>query len=135
MQAHIPKMAKELERFVKAYRYGEWIGYVTQDFEFKNFIKGLEWFAKSGCVGCLQGGGMPRCEIRSCCKEKGLKNCYFCTDFVKCEKLGYQRETYKIDENYERIKEIGYEEWLKEQEEKTRQDFDNIYFLEGKTSK
>jgi len=98
-------------------------------------MKGLAWFASSGCAGCLQGGGMPNCEVRNCCREKSLKNCYFCKDFVKCEKLGYQKETYEIDENYRRIKKIGYENWLKEQEEKMRQDFDNIHFLEGKTSK
>jgi hypothetical protein len=46
---------------------------VTKDFEFENFMKGLNWFANSSCVGCLQGGGMPKCEVRNCCKEKGLK--------------------------------------------------------------
>jgi len=134
VQVRIPKMAEELKRFVEAYGYGEWIGHITQDFNFENFVKGLEWFANSGCPSCLQGGGMPNCEVRNCCTARGLKNCYFCEDFLKCEKLGYQKETYKIDENYRRIKEIGYENWLKEQEEKLRQSFDNIHFLERKIS-
>jgi len=128
-------MAEELNRFVHAYRYGEWIGFMTQEFEFENFMKGLEWFANSGCSGCLQGGGMPTCEIRNCCKEKGFNNCYFCSDFLKCEKLDYQRETYKINENYERIKQVGYENWLKEPEKKSEANFDNIWFLEKRTSK
>jgi hypothetical protein len=81
MQKRIPNIAKELKRFIQAYRYGEWIGYVTKDFEFENFMKGLNWFANSGCVGCLQGGGMPKCDVRNCCKEKGLKNCYFWQKF------------------------------------------------------
>jgi len=132
MQRRIPKAAEELKRFIEAYRYGEWIAYVTKSFEFQNFIRGLDWFANSGCKGCRQEGGMPNCEIRDCCKEKGLENCYFCKDFSKCEKLGYQRETYQIDKNYARIKQIGYEKWLKEQEEKLSADFDNIYFLEKK---
>ena len=130
MQTLIPKMAQELKRFIHAYRYGEWIGYVTQDFAFENFMKGLNWFANSSCSGCLQGGGMPTCEIRNCCKEKDLKNCYFCENFLKCNRLEYQRQTYGINENYARIKEIGYENWLKEQEEKAKKNFDNIYFLE-----
>jgi hypothetical protein len=130
MQKRIPNMAKELKRFVEAYGYGEWIGYVTKDFEFENFMKGLNWFANSSCVGCLREGGMPKCEVRSCCKEKGLKNCYFCEDFLECEKIGYQKETYGINENYDRIKRIGYEKWVKEQEEKLKEDFDNIHYLE-----
>lgn len=135
MQTRIPKMAKEFRRFVEAYRYGEWIGYVTQEFTFENFMKGLQWFANSGCRGCLLGGGMPTCEVRNCCKEKSFKNCYFCENFPKCEKLAYQRETYKIDENYEKIKRLEYENWLKEQEEKQKANFDNIWFLEKKAVK
>jgi hypothetical protein len=130
MQKRIPNIAKELKRFIQAYRYGEWVGYVTKDFEFENFMRGLNWFANSSCVGCLQGGGMPKCEVRNCCKEKGLKNCYFCENFLECEKLSYQKETYRINENYDRIKRIGYEKWVKEQEEKLKEDFDNIYYLE-----
>lgn len=125
-------MAEELKRFVRAYKYGDWIQHATQDFEFGNFMKGLNWFANSGCNGCLQGGGMPNCEIRTCCKNKGLKNCYFCGDFAKCEKLGYQKATYGINESHDRIGQIGYKDWLKEQKEKASQGFDNIYFLEEK---
>ncbi|MEM2598916.1 MAG: DUF3795 domain-containing protein [Thermoproteota archaeon] len=63
-------------------------------------MKGLDWFANSGCPGCLKGGGMPRCEVRACCLQRGLKNCYFCGEFSGCEKLGYQKET---EENYDNI--------------------------------
>jgi hypothetical protein len=128
-------MAEELKRFIHAYKYGEWVGHVTQEFEFENFMKGLNWFAKSNCSGCIQGGGMPTCEVRNCCKEKGFNNCYFCNDFLKCEKLGYQRETYKINENHERIKQVGYENWLKGQRKKSEANFDNIWFLEKRASK
>lgn len=131
MQARIPEMAEELRRFVEAYRYGEWIEFMTQDFDFQNLMMGLKWFASSGCKGCLQGGGMPNCEIRKCCLEKGLKNCYFCQDFLECVKIGYQKETYRIEENYRRIRQIGYGKWLKEQEEKLKENFDNIQFLEN----
>jgi hypothetical protein len=125
-------MTEELKRFVQAYKYEDWIQHITQDFEFGNFMKGLNWFANSGCNGCLQGGGMPNCEIRTCCKEKGLRNCYFCRDFEECEKLGYQKATYKINDSYIRINQIGYENWLKEQKEKASKGFDNIHFLEQK---
>jgi hypothetical protein len=126
-------MAEELRRFVQSYRYGEWIQHITQDFEFSDFMKGLDWFANSGCESCLQDGGMPNCEVRICCEGKGLKNCYSCGDFTKCGKLGYQKATYEINENHDRIGQIGYENWLKEQNEKTSKGFDNIYFLEKKS--
>lgn len=135
MQTRIPRMAKELKRFVEAYRYGEWISYVTQDFAFEGFMNGLNWFANSGCRGCLQGGGVPTCGVRNCCREKNLDNCYSCEDFLKCAKLAYQRETYGIDENYKKIKRFGYENWVKDQEKKHKAEFDNIWFLEKKTSK
>jgi hypothetical protein len=129
MKSRIPEMAQKLERSVQAYKYGDWIPHITQDFQFGNFMKGLNWFSNSSCTGCLEGGGMQSCEVRICCKKKGLKNCYFCADFPKCEKLKYQKETYRIAESYKTIKQIKYENWLKNQEEKARENFDNIYFL------
>jgi hypothetical protein len=133
VKSRVPEMAQELKRFVQAYKYGDWIPHITHDFEFENFMKGLSWFVNSSCKGCLKGGGMPSCEVRICCKEKSLKNCYSCGDFLKCDKLKYQKATYKIDENYKTIREIGYENWLKSQEEKARKDFDNIHFLDRRT--
>ena len=73
---------------------------------------------------------MPNCEVRNCCRGKGFDNCYFCKDFLKCAKLAYQKETYKIEENYARIKQVGYERLLKGQESKSKENFDNIHYLE-----
>lgn len=43
------------------------------------------------CDGCLASGGRlfsycQVCEIRTCCREKGLENCAHCDDYA-CEKL------------------------------------------------
>ena len=46
-----------------------------------------------------------------------------------CEKLSYQKETYQIGEHYERINQVGYESWLREQEKKIDEKFDNIEYL------
>ncbi|MCL6579669.1 MAG: DUF3795 domain-containing protein [Candidatus Bathyarchaeota archaeon] len=135
MRTRIPEMAKDLKRFIDAYGYAEWIHKITQDFNFDNLIKGLNWFANSSCSSCLKGGGMPRCEVRICCLRKKLKNCYFCEEFSGCEKLSYQKETYRIGENYERIKQIGYANWLREQEKKTKEKYDNIEYLEKRRGK
>jgi hypothetical protein len=132
MQMRIPGIAKELKRFVDAYGYADWIGHVAPDLDFQSFIKGVDWFAGSGCPGCLHGGGMPVCEVRNCCKGKGFNNCFSCKEFAKCERLQYQKETYRVDDSYARIKHVGYDGWLKEQEQKTKEGFDNTHFLEKK---
>jgi hypothetical protein len=135
MQTRISKMAGELKRFIGAYGYGEWISNITQDFDFNNMMKGLDWFAGSTCPNCLNGGGMPRCEIRTCCLQKKLTNCYFCQKFSGCAKLNYQKETYQIEKHYEKVRQTGYENWLNEQKEKTKENFDNIEYLEKKRGK
>jgi len=129
MLTRIPEMASELERFIDAYGYGEWIANVTKDFDFKNFMKGLSWFINSSCPGCPEGGGMPRCDVRACCLKKKIENCYSCEDFSMCEKLSYQKGKYQIGEHYERINQVGYESWLREQEKKIDEKFDNIEYL------
>lgn len=132
MQKRIPEKARDLRRFIEAYRYSDWIEHMTRDFDYPNLIKGLQWFTNSACRGCGAGGGMPSCEVRECCRKKGYENCYSCGDFSSCRKLGYQKETYKIDHEYQQIRKIGYEKWRKMQEEKARVGFDNIVLLERK---
>lgn len=132
MRRRIPEMAMELSRFIEAYGYGEWIRNVTREFDYTDFMKGLNWFADSGCRGCLEGGGLPRCDVRACCLERGLENCYFCEEFSECEKLGYQKETYQVEEHFEKIGQIGYESWLMEQGKKIEENFDNIEYLAKK---
>jgi hypothetical protein len=41
MHERIPEKARDLRRFIEAYRYGDWIGHVTRDFDYPNLIKGL----------------------------------------------------------------------------------------------
>lgn len=134
MQTRIPAMARKLKRFIDAYGYGVWIHNITQEFDFNNMMKALDWFTQSNCPNCLKGGGMPHCEVRICCSKKKLKNCYFCEQFSRCEKLSYQKGTYQIEGHYERTKQIGYEHWLKEQESRIKEDFDNIEYLERRRS-
>lgn len=135
MRTRIPEMAKNLKRFIDAYGYAEWVHSITQDFNFDNLMKGLNWFANSSCPGCLKGGGMPHCEVRVCCLRRKLKNCYFCEEFSSCEKISYQKETYNIGEKHESIRQIGYANWLREQEKKTSENFDNIKYLEKERRK
>ncbi|NHJ20940.1 MAG: DUF3795 domain-containing protein [Candidatus Lokiarchaeota archaeon] len=42
------------------------------------------------CDGCINDGKLvswaPKCDIRICCREKGLENCAYCIDYF-CDKL------------------------------------------------
>ena len=42
------------------------------------------------CDGCINDGKLvrwaPKCDIRICCREIGLKNCGYCDDYI-CDKL------------------------------------------------
>ena len=135
MRARIPATAKALRRFIDAYGYAEWIQNLTRDFDYDNLMMGLQWFANSGCPGCDGGGGMPRCEVRACCGRRQLDNCYFCDRFSQCPKLTYQRETYSVGKHHARIQQMGYAHWLREQDAKTKADFDNITYLEKRRAR
>jgi len=39
--------------------------------------------------GCREGGGPPFCQIRKCCREKGLSGCWECDAQAACEKLDF----------------------------------------------
>ena len=92
-------------------------------FDFKQFMEGLDWFVKSAkCPGCQQGGGPPWCEVRKCCVEKGLRICFECEEFP-CSKFKDYGDPDTMD-RYKRFKEIGFENWIKEQDEKAKEGYE-----------
>jgi hypothetical protein len=126
--------AGELKRLVDTVRYG-WVEDVVKSFSFIEFRKGLEWFSQAQCRGCLAGDGAP-CENRSCASEKGLKSCLLCESYLKCPKTAYQREWYPfVTENYERVKRVGFETYLREEEERARAGVDLMGHLERRCCK
>ena len=36
---------------------------------------------------CREGGGPQHCDIRICCRNKGIDGCWQCEDFRNCQKL------------------------------------------------
>jgi hypothetical protein len=98
--------------------YSKWLPEAIKlDFNFDEFMKGLEYFSKveSGpyCqVPCKEGGGPP-CRRRPCAQEKGIEICYDCDDFpCKYMDWGSRSKSEKI-EDCERYKKLGLEGWLK----------------------
>jgi len=92
-------------------------------FDFKQFVKGLDWFIENAkCPSCQQDGGPPGCEVRKCCSEKGLHICFECEEFP-CPKFKEYADPDTMD-RYNRFKEIGFEKWVEEQMQKAKKGYE-----------
>jgi hypothetical protein len=127
-------MAGELKRLVDTTRY-DWVRDVVKSFSFDEFRKGLEWFSNSQCPMCLNGGGAP-CENRKCASGRGLQSCLLCGDYLTCKNTEYQRDVYPfVVENHSRVKQVGFEKYLEEEEERGRAGVDLMGHLERRFCK
>ena len=43
---------------------------------------------------CRDGGGPPFCNIRKCCRKKGIQGCWECSEFQTCTKLDFIKESH-----------------------------------------
>jgi len=126
--------AGELKRLIDTTRY-EWLNEVEKRFSFEEFRKGLEWFAQAQCPGCLRGGGAP-CANRGCAKEKGLRSCLECGEYLTCKDTDYHREWYPfVLDSYERVKEVGLDRHLEEEERRARAGVSIMSHLERRCCK
>jgi len=119
---------------VDTVRY-EWVDSVVKSFSFAEFRKGLEWFSAEQCPGCLSGGGAP-CSNRKCAAERKLQSCLLCDDYLSCEHTEYQRDWYPfVVDNYERVKQLGFQAYLEDEEEKAKAGIDLMGHLERRCCK
>jgi transcription elongation factor Elf1 len=125
----VKMMARELKRLVDTTRY-EWLRDAEKSFGFDEFRKGLEWFSSAQCPMCLNGGGAP-CENRKCAARKHLQSCLLCGDYLTCKHTDYHRDTYPfVIDNYNRVKTVGFQKHLEEEEERARAGVDLMGHLE-----
>ncbi|MCJ7422973.1 DUF3795 domain-containing protein [Candidatus Bathyarchaeota archaeon] len=130
----VKMMAGELKRLVDTVRYN-WVKDVVKSFDFDEFRKGLEWLSDSQCPSCLNGGGAP-CENRKCASRKSLQSCLLCDDYLTCKNTEYQRDVYPfVVDNYNRVKQVGFEKHLEEEEERTKAGIDLMGHLERRCCK
>jgi hypothetical protein len=115
----VKTIAGELKRLVDTIGY-DWMENDIKSFKFKEFRKGLEWFSQAQCSMCLNGGGAP-CENRKCAATKKLDSCLLCGDYLTCKNTVYQRSRYPfVVENFERVKQVGLQKHLEEEEERSK---------------
>jgi hypothetical protein len=126
--------AGELKRLVDTVRY-DWMRDVVKSFNFDQFRKGLEWFANAQCPMCLSGGGAP-CQNRKCAAEKKLESCLLCDDYPACEHTEYQRDWYPfVVDNYSRVRQVGFQKYLEEEEERSKAGVSLMSHLERRCCK
>ncbi len=90
-----------------------------------DFLNILEkWSQGSKCPGCLPGGGSPSCPIRTCSQQRGFLTCAEC-DRMPCNSLELVTKRYSNwnMRNLERIKEVGYRQFVDQMQEKVRNGF------------
>ncbi|UCE96321.1 MAG: DUF3795 domain-containing protein [Candidatus Bathyarchaeota archaeon] len=79
------ELTKKYETIIENYDLEGW---APQDFDFKEFEKGLASIQTIPlCPGCLKGGGRSNCEMKSCATNKGITDCSQCDQPKTCENL------------------------------------------------
>ncbi len=75
------------------------------------------------CPGCRQQGGPPFCSIRKCARQRGIDVCVFCDEYP-CRRIeGIAKGYPTLIADGKRMKEIGLEPWIAEQEERAKTGF------------
>jgi len=105
-----PDVQREIQETIKWFR------------EEKNLELSKTDLICQGCLGPLDVHWSPDCEMMLCAREKSLEHCFECEDFPcsHVEKFatdGLEHHRRAV-ENSKRMKEIGLEAWIAEQEAK-----------------
>jgi len=122
-RGRIPRQASALKETMAKEGYESWGKEVLPGFEgFWKFLGDL-CEPEKNCPGCRQGGGPPFCSIRKCAREREVDVCVFCEEFPCKRVLEIARGYPTLVADGERMKEVGIEAWIREQEERGRAGF------------
>lgn len=75
------------------------------------------------CPGCRRGGGRPDCPIRECARKKKVDICVFCEEYPCEHILGPAKLYPTLIADGKRLKEIGIEAWMAEQQKRAKTGF------------
>jgi len=92
----------------------------TRALDFEPLWRFLEGLAESEfSCSCREGTrGPPLCSIRKCAPEKGVDACPFCDGYPYERILGLAKDYVMMLADGKRMKEIGLDRWIDEQEER-----------------
>jgi len=125
------RMPGQAQALQQTMREGGWESLGDEVKGFKEFWQFLNQLADpdKSCPGCRTGGwppftGGPRsCDIRKCARKRKVDICIYCRDWpcTRIKRLGGGYVTLIADGM--RLKEIGLDKWLKEQEARAKTGF------------
>lgn len=110
-----PKQASALRDTMRKDGWEHWGRQIPRFEEFWQFLDGLA--EGEGKCSCRSGkGGPPFCGIRKCAAGKGVDSCPFC-DQYPCHRIeGLAKGYVNLIPDGKRMKEIGLDLWIEEQE-------------------
>ena len=116
-RCQIPARATALIRAMKAAQYDDWCPPAT--WKFLNDLTDEAVLKRCRKETC----GAPHCAMRKCAKDKGIEVCPLCADYpcAMIQELTRTNPTMIFDG--QRMREIGVEPWIEEQEERRRNGF------------
>jgi hypothetical protein len=113
----IPQRAGALRDTMQKEGWNHWGGEIPGFNEFWSFLGRLiDGEAQCSCRGGTCGP--PFCGIRKCAREKGVEVCPFCDEYPCDRILGLAKGYVFMLSDAERMKAIGMDAWIAEQEER-----------------
>jgi hypothetical protein len=132
-------LATEMYRIVNGFNIAD-VGPVFMGIEQEKIVDFLNmlktWSQLNKCPGCLAGGGNPSCPMRACSQQQGFLTC------AECDKTPCYRAEHHIEGqpegaavffelvtrryanwnigNLERIREVGYRQFVDEMQDKVK---------------
>ncbi|MDX1358477.1 MAG: DUF3795 domain-containing protein [Clostridia bacterium] len=126
-----PGKARELRQSLKDGEFEEWGPGIK---EYDDFWKLLNRFSDTPVEMCCKNEtcGHPNCRIRKCAKARGVETCAFCEDYP-CEMIlrFYESEPLLLHDG-QRMKKIGIDKWIEEQEQRKEKGFNYSDIRTGK---
>jgi hypothetical protein len=122
VNCRLPKQASTLLNTMKAGDWGDF-GHGIEGFTpFWRFLNGLA--DVNTPKSCRNGTcGAPNCSIKACAKKKDVEVCPLCAEYP-CDKIKlFAKSEPTLLFDGERMKEIGLEKWIDEQEDRRRRGF------------
>jgi hypothetical protein len=117
-KSRIPKTATALRDALAKEGWPHYGEYIVPGFN--SFWSTLVKFAdyETACPDCRGGCGDPGCGIRKCAKDRTIDLCPLCPEYPCTHIRALARRYPNLVADGERMKEIGVEAWVKEQEDR-----------------
>lgn len=121
-QNRIPQRATDLRDLMRKEAWDQWGVEIPGFKEFWSFLNDLTE-SEQRC-SCRSGVcGPPFCGIRKCAQKKGVEVCPFCEEYPCHRILGLAKGYVLMLADAERMKSIGIDSWIGEQEERRKTGF------------